>query len=74
MIEMNDPGFDLSHFSPGIVPNDSDIIDPEANEQKLRHAGHISYPAFTVSASENKLHEPKVNFNSSRVLLGLSLG
>lgn len=41
----------LSFVSPGIVRNESSITDPKANEQRLLHAGHIPYTAFTVSAS-----------------------
>lgn len=54
-------GLNLSSISPAIVANESFITDARANEQRVLNAGRISYPAFTVSASEKKLRELMVN-------------
>lgn len=54
-------GLNLSSISPAIVANESFITDAKANEQRVLNAGRISYPAFTVSASEKKLRELMVN-------------
>lgn len=44
------PGPNISTLFPGIVPNSNFITDKKGNEQRLLNAGHIPYPAFTVSA------------------------
>lgn len=59
------PEFNITALFPWIVPNSSSITNKKANEEKLLHAGHIPYAAFTVSAFYKKLNELMMNFRAA---------